>query len=354
MGLLAGDARADFRYETDELPLVKQANSKWRFSQSEQHSLTSTDAIASQSRTVSNATHSDTKTALITSKAREVARFKPANKLTDGLLDWRFHSYNGETADKAIYGEYEPTQGHIALFERANASTEQPRDRVVFIDEHGRVRYLAMLSEELALNLRLADALLELASRYHRLHRPAASPKATAQQLAVALYFNNKARLDDFGLQPGTVLEFPNNDPGAVFSQARARQMMQQLRLNGFLDQQLASTHNTRPIEPRTLSTQSSNCADFAFEQGFLKPNLSRFLAQCGYSIGHWSLGDEEYEYDFEIVKDYVLRVNGIEALLHAVEQSYLVRGTRNLLDMTVDFEPSRGAVLEGMEIKEW
>ncbi len=108
------------------------------------------------------------------------------------------------------------------------------------------------------------------------------------------------------------------------------------------------------PLSFNSSPSHSSSCANFEFTQGLLKANLIRALAQCGLTIGRWGIGDEEYEYDMEIAKGYSLRVAGIAALLDAIEATYLIRGTRNSLDQTIDFEPSRGAILEGMEIKEW
>jgi len=107
-------------------------------------------------------------------------------------------------------------------------------------------------------------------------------------------------------------------------------------------------------ISQKSVDDSDLECADFQFSEGLLKANLIRLLKMCDFTIGRWGIGDEEYEYDMEIPKAYLLKVNGIAKLLESVEASYLVRGTRNNLDRTVDFEPSRGAILEGMEIKEW
>jgi hypothetical protein len=96
------------------------------------------------------------------------------------------------------------------------------------------------------------------------------------------------------------------------------------------------------------------SCANFEFHEGLLKASLIRSLAKCGFTIGKWGIGDEEYEYDMEIPKAYSLPQSGLAALLESVEATYLIRGTQNNLDNTIDFEPSRGAILEGMEIKEW
>ena len=104
----------------------------------------------------------------------------------------------------------------------------------------------------------------------------------------------------------------------------------------------------------QTTDQSDTECSDFQFSEGLLKANLDRLLRGCGFTIGRWGIGDEEYEYDIEIPKAYLLKRKGIVELLESVEASYLIRGTRNKLDSTVDFEPSRGAILEGMEIKEW
>ncbi len=101
-------------------------------------------------------------------------------------------------------------------------------------------------------------------------------------------------------------------------------------------------------------TASSQTCSNFDFEAGLLKENIARFLGRCGYTIGQWRFGDAEYEYDMEIPKSYLFEGVGIEALLQMIAETYLVEGTMNTLDKTVDFEPARGDVLDGMEIEKW
>ena len=106
--------------------------------------------------------------------------------------------------------------------------------------------------------------------------------------------------------------------------------------------------------EPTDRNRPTGACRNFRFEVGLLKPTIERLLKGCGYSIGQWALGDAEYEYDFEIPKSYTLAVAGVDALLNSIEVTYLIKGYRNDLDLTIDFEPSRGDVLRDMEIEQW
>ena len=177
------------------------------------------------------------------------------------------------------------------------------------------------------------------------------APNTSNEQRAAAIYFRNKHRFDRTTWLTREPVHVPTHQEILDLSQAESEAVLNRVRLFGSATKNLPKSNIQNAVAgPK----QTDTCKDFLFSQGLLKPNLESLLADCGYSIGQWALGDQEYEYDFEIPKSYVLNRVGIEQLLAAVESTYLIRGTRNVLDKTIDFEPSRGAILDGMEIKEW
>ena len=170
--------------------------------------------------------------------------------------------------------------------------------------------------------------------------------QVNVDQIAAATYLHNSDRFTELANQTTQALRLPTKTVVEAMTIAKAHKVMSGVRLYG-----VYKTNSSPNIQE---GDRLKDCANFDFALGLLKANLNRFLTQCGYSIGQWALGDSEYEYDFQIPKAYVLRVEGLDRLLESVEATYLIRGTRNTLDKTVDFEASRGAILEGMEIKQW
>ncbi|MEO0367217.1 MAG: hypothetical protein AAF197_00370 [Pseudomonadota bacterium] len=177
--------------------------------------------------------------------------------------------------------------------------------------------------------------------------------------MAAAIYLENRPAFDRLGYSSGTILLIPS-PASSVLAGHEADGVLSKIGQAGivttgdhqFNQQSMTGAFKYSGINQTELG--SLECGNFGFEVGLLKANIDRFLSACGYSIGNWGLGDDEFEYDLEIPKSYVLRVKGIKALLDSIEASYLIRGTENTLDNTIDFEPSRGAILEGMEIEKW
>jgi|GEM_PF-5163347 len=184
-------------------------------------------------------------------------------------------------------------------------------------------------------------------------------------QRIAAIYAANQQLIDGREYTSGTWLSVPS--AGTRFNEANARRINNELTEFGsaeldalppVLRVDRGPSVQDEPLmfsdTSPTHETEMNGCGNFDFQAGLLKENIARFLGRCGYTIGQWRFGDAEYEYDMEIGKSYVYVDHGLEVLIKMIAETYLVQGTINTLDKTVDFEPARGNVLDGMEIEKW
>lgn len=67
----------------------------------------------------------------------------------------------------------------------------------------------------------------------------------------------------------------------------------------------------------------------YTFKVGMLRENLDQAIAQCGYSLGEWHIGDSQYFVDMSVKNAFtVIYESGIEDLLSVVDSVYGVKGT--------------------------
>ncbi|MDP2129208.1 MAG: hypothetical protein Q8K97_17740 [Pseudohongiella sp.] len=81
-------------------------------------------------------------------------------------------------------------------------------------------------------------------------------------------------------------------------------------------------------------------CRDeFVFEIGMLRQNLSEALGSCGYVMGEWDLGDEDYLIDFPVRGRFAVPIAvGIDDVLRVVKTEFGVSASVNEITRTVDF----------------
>ena len=113
----------------------------------------------------------------------------------------------------------------------------------------------------------------------------------------------------------------------------------------------LSLKDDSRSVQTERDTKAKELCKTFTYKSGLLKRNLVQMLDQCGYTIGQWEFGDEEYEYDFPVVKAYTIKANNLIEFLEQVKSTYLVGYRINTLDKTIDFGPSSGDRLSGFNI---
>lgn len=93
--------------------------------------------------------------------------------------------------------------------------------------------------------------------------------------------------------------------------------------------------------ESTEVQLPNSQCRNtgFTFQPGMLRENLSRVLTECGYSVGEWALGDEDFLIDYPIRGRFTVQMpNGIDDILNVVETEFAVSGRINPITQTVDF----------------
>ncbi len=79
-----------------------------------------------------------------------------------------------------------------------------------------------------------------------------------------------------------------------------------------------------------------------AMQQGSLMENIAAALPICGYNLGYWAIGSEEYIHDFTIAHSYNVSIpNGIISYLEAIELTYFIQGVINTVDRTISFSPT-------------
>lgn len=182
-------------------------------------------------------------------------------------------------------------------------------------------------------------------------------------QRIVAIYIANKSALDQDTQYRDQLLILPELKSLRAYEPVDLARMAAELKLEGFT--QLNTLTHSEHVSSSVCNFGSSAAreeapksvgipSEFKFETGYLKDNLSRFLHDCGWTIGQWRFGDDEHEYDFEIDKGYFSGAGTLDELLALVERTYLLSGTKNSLDKTVDFQPARGGTLEDMELRKW
>ncbi len=110
-----------------------------------------------------------------------------------------------------------------------------------------------------------------------------------------------------------------------------------QLAFKPVLNRWIAHSVNDSSERPQYSANSPHQCGRwFTFQRGMLYENLNRAIKQCGYSLGYWSIGNEEYFIDYPVKNDFSLRLfNGIEDVLEMTTQLYAVTGEVN--DMTID-----------------
>jgi len=79
---------------------------------------------------------------------------------------------------------------------------------------------------------------------------------------------------------------------------------------------------------------------EFTFQPGMLRQNLIEALTLCGYSMGAWTLGNDEFLIDFPVRSSFVVAISdaGLTDVLDVVTAVYGVQGAINPLTQTVDF----------------
>jgi len=96
------------------------------------------------------------------------------------------------------------------------------------------------------------------------------------------------------------------------------------------------------PVETATQPEPSlHSCGtEFTFQTGMLRQNLIEVLGICGYSMGAWSLGNDEFMIDFPVRSSFVVNIGdaGLPDVLDAVASVYGVYGAINPLTQSVNF----------------
>lgn len=81
-------------------------------------------------------------------------------------------------------------------------------------------------------------------------------------------------------------------------------------------------------------------CRDeFVFEIGMLRQNLSEALLSCGYVLGEWAIGDDDYLIDFPVRGRFTVPITvGIEDVLQVVKKQFGLSAAVNEVTRSVDF----------------